>query len=181
MFLKFARLGKKLIKPRERLRFIGHGFHVYDYLIRVPLIFVGKDIFPEDNWISDQVRQVDISPTIVEAFGLKQKNSKIHGRSLIPLIKGHKLAEVPAYSEACGSVLRDKTRWLAGIRTPKFKYVIAPYTNNIHDLLYDLENDPNEKKNIVAKRPEIVREMRQKLQEIRKADEAAAIKRKLKV
>jgi len=180
-FLKLVKLGRKLKKPREKLHFSGHGFHVYDYLIRVPLIFAGKGIFPEDTWISDQVRQIDIFPTIVEALGLKHDNIKIHGRSLLPLIKGQKLPQVLAYSEACGSALRDKSNWLAGIRTPKFKYVIAPYTTTIPDALYDLEKDPNEKKNIATKRPDIVQELRQKLQEIKKADEAAKIKRKLKV
>jgi len=174
-FLKLAWVGKKLKKPREKLnlKFSRHGFHVYDYLVRVPLLFAGRGIFPEDTWISDQVRQIDVFPTIVEALGLKHDNIKIHGRSLLPLIKGQKLPQVPAYSEACGRVLRDKSNWLAGIRTPKFKYVIAPYTTTIPDALYDLEKDPNEKKNIATKRPDIVQELRQKLQEIRKADEAA--------
>jgi len=175
----YSRLKRRLGKTDSKLHLVGHGFHVYDYLVRVPLVFVGKDIFPKATVIRDQVRQIDIFPTIAEALELKYDYSRIHGRSLLPLINGEAMPEIPAYCEACGAVLPDKTRWLVGIRTSKYKYVFGPYANDIPDELYDLERDPNEKKNIVAKSPEVARELKQWLQEIKRADEAAVTKRKI--
>ena len=166
-------------KVDSRLQLLGHGFHVYDYLVRVPLIFVGEGIFPEGKQIVDQVRSVDLFPTIVEALGLKPDNIKqIHGRSLLPLISGEELPEVPAYCEASKGLLGGKARF--GIRTVKYKYIFAPYASDIPDELYNLEKDPKENNNIVAQRPEMVRELRQKLQEIRKEDEVTVAKRKIK-
>ena len=106
--LKKLKLVKK--QDKDRLYFIGHGFHVYDYLVRVPLIFVGKKIFPENRWIPNQVRQIDIFPTIIDTLNLKYTSDyKIHGRSLLPLIRNEKMQENPAYCEACGAVLPDKS------------------------------------------------------------------------
>lgn len=173
------RLNKIRAKTSHDLYRVGHGFHVYDYLVRVPLIFAGRDIIPQNKWISDQVRQVDIFPTIVETLDLKKRDLRIDGRSLLPFIKGQTLPELPAYCEACGTGLLDKTKWLAGLRTTKYKYVFSPYTSDSTDELYDLVKDPNEKRNIISKQPEIARELRLRLREIRKVEAIAAIKRRV--
>ena len=173
------RLNKIRAKTRHDLYRVGHGFHVYDYLVRVPLIFVGREILPQNKWVSDQVRQVDIFPTIVETLDLRNRDLRIDGRSLLPLIKGQTLPELPAYCEACGAKLTDKTKWLAGLRTPKYKYVFSPYASDPADELYDLAKDPNEKKSIISKKPEIARELKLKLQDIRNVEEIATIKRRI--
>jgi len=174
-------LGRKLrLKSASRLHRLGHGFHVYDYLVRVPLIFVGRGILPENKIIPAQVRQIDIFPTIVDLLGLEHPDSRLNGRSLLPLMKGEELPEIPAYCEACGGSLGDKSRWLAGLRTPKWKYVFAPYSNDVADELYDLENDPAEKENIASKRPRVARELRNRLLEIRKGDELDTVRQKVR-
>lgn len=174
----YLRLKRKFVETQPRIYLTGHGFNLRDYLLRVPLIFVGKGVFPAGKVVSDQVTQVDIFPTIVEALGLKHGTIKTHGRSLLPLINSKHLSEIPAYCEVQGPLL-PKSRWLAGIRTSKYKYIFTPYADNIADELYDLEKDPNEKRNIMTKRPEVARELKQWLQEIRITDEAAVTKRKI--
>ncbi len=177
----YSKLRRKLRKTKDQLSHIGHGFHVYDYLLRVPLIFVGKDIFPRGERVMDQVRSVDIFPTLVEALGLKHENIKqIHGRSLLPLISGEELPEVPAYCEASKGLFGDRTRLLTGIRTAKYKYVCAPNADNIPAELYDLENDPKEKNNILTRRPDVVQELKQQLQKIRKEEMMTIEKRKIR-
>ena len=172
--------GKLGLRTANRLQRLGHGFNVYDYLVRVPLIFVGESIFPKGRWISEQVRQIDIAPTLIEALELKHSGNqipnarlsdKICGRSLMPSINGYELPEIPAYCEACGSSLGDMSKWLAAVRTPEYKYICRPYTNYSREELYDLENDPHEKRNIIDGAPKIAQELRQQLAEIRRTSD----------
>jgi len=159
-FFKIARTMKK----EESLRIVGHGFHVYDYLITVPLLFVGKGIFPENKAIDSQVSQVDILPTLVDALKMNiQGEFRPDGQSLMPIIRDQQMQEIPVFCEACGAVLPDQSKWLAGIRTPKYKFVYGPYNEKVKEELYDLENDPNERKNIAKKHPEIATELKSKI------------------
>jgi len=148
-----------LKEEHEILPTVGHGFHIKEYLIRVPLIFVGKDIFPENRTITDQVSQVDIFPTIFDSLGLKiGARIRIDGRSLMPLVKNERITEIPVFCEACGSHLGDRKRWFVGIRTPRYKFIYSPYDHERPQELYDLKNDPAEKKNIVCEHQEIAQE-----------------------
>lgn len=158
-------LGKRI--PCRLFNVETHAFHIYDYLIRVPLIFVGNP-FPKNRMITDQVRQIDIFPTIIDAFKLKtNRDGEIHGRSLLPLIINRKVKEEPAYCEAIWHGKLDKKRLLRGIRTSGYKYVYAPYNKDIPEELYDLKNDPDEKENILKKRKELAKKLRQKILQIR--------------
>jgi arylsulfatase A-like enzyme len=162
---------------RNRLHLLGHGFHVYEYLVRVPLLFVGKGLFPKNTIIPDQVRQVDIFPTMLDALGLHYDIDTINGRSLMPSLQGQPLEEVPAYCEACGAVLFDQKKWLRGIRTSHYKYVYGPYSDKIPEELYDLKKDPHEKQNIVKEKPEIARKLREEIQTIVSGQERTKLKK----
>ncbi|MGD2249936.1 MAG: sulfatase-like hydrolase/transferase [Candidatus Methanofastidiosia archaeon] len=156
----------KKFKNRDRFFLLGHGFHVYEYLIRVPLICVGENVFPEKR-IPHQVRQIDIFPTLVDTLGLESNTTyTVHGRSVLPLIKGRSLKDVPAYCEAVGDVSFDKSMWLAGLRTPQYKYIYGPYSDSIPEELYNLENDPHEQRNIVKEKPEIAKKLRNEIKKI---------------
>jgi arylsulfatase A-like enzyme len=151
-------------KSRGPLETTGHGFHVYDYLVRVPLILVGKGVFPANKAINLQVSHVDLLPTLVEALSLDVGAiQETDGRSLMPLIRGEPLPELPIILEACGKRLRDKSNWLTGIRTKNYKYAYSPYNDEIEEELYDLTRDSDERRNIARSEPEIARKMREML------------------
>lgn len=175
----------KLARKEERLHLVGHGFHVYDYLIKVPLILVGKNILPANKIITKQVRQVDILPTIVDILNLEyNSSSQLNGRSLVHLIDGKDEEEPPAYCEACGVVLPDKTKWLSAIRTPTYKFIYGPYSNDIPQELYDLKNDPYEKVNIVNKHPDLARKFKRMIEDIisiHEKDEIKSVIKRLKL
>jgi len=140
---------------------LGHGYHVYDFLVRVPLIFAGQGLFPGGTRIDAQVRQIDIMPTILEALGIGQDTGlKIHGESLLPMVSGERMEDLPALIEACGHVIRDPRRWLMGIRVPPWKYVFAPHDPKIPPELYHLGKDPTESTNLVNEQPAIAEELR---------------------
>jgi arylsulfatase A-like enzyme len=162
-FLGFLR---KLRKNRPLNQPIGHGFHVYEFLIKVPLIFVNEALFSKGLVIPDMVRLIDIFPTVIDALGIGPLNKEIHGRSLLPLVNGQHIPEVPAYCEAFGPMTKNKKQWIVGIRTSKYKFAYAPFNEKIPPELYDLENDPLEKRNIFHKQPKIAAKLKQKIIEI---------------
>jgi arylsulfatase A-like enzyme len=139
----------------------------YDEVIRIPLLFAGYG-FNESVIVEQQVRNVDIFPTILELINLPKMNYEVNGKSLVPLIKGKNIEMEPAYMES--SILKTATknpRSVIGIRTEEFKYFrnINDENNNAH--LYNLKNDPFEENNLVKENPEIVKKMEKSMEKIR--------------
>src|SRR5205814_783585 len=65
-----------------------HGFFVYDADIRIPLILAGPGV--PALVVGDQVRIVDVMPTILDRLGIDIPRS-MQGRSLLPLAHGRHL------------------------------------------------------------------------------------------
>lgn len=143
----------------------GHGFHVYDFLIRVPLLFVGAGIFPGAKVVPDQVRQIDVFPTLLDALGLDIP-APVHGQSLVPATRGERLSKVPAVVEAVGTRNPNPKNRRVGIRSPEWKYVFTPQNLSFPDELYHLEEDPQERRNLAKTHPAVAEDLRQQLLEI---------------
>lgn len=159
--------GLKLSPYQKRVmvetRMVG-GHRLYDDLIKVPLIFSGVNI-PSNKKITQQVRHVDIFPTIEDVISLPKKND-IDGESLLPLINGKKIHENPAYIESPPAVKEEHIKEkIIGVRTSSYKMLKQENSGNIVEL-YDLVNDPLEEENIVSSHPELVKEMESKLEKI---------------
>ena len=141
--------------------------YLYDEIVHVPLIMIGGELKPKI--ISQQVRHVDIFPTLTDLVECTIDNDVIHGESLLPLLNDSKLDEKPAYIE--GTIRMKKTaEAVVGIRTPKFKYFRSRDNNIRKRHLYNLENDPLEEHNIINNNPDIVKEMEQILISIQRDD-----------
>ena len=152
------------VAPRDQK--VGHGFHVYDVLLRVPLLFYGPGLFPAGTLVSDQARQIDVFPTLVDALGLEMPH-QVHGRSLMPLVRGERLPEEPAHVEAVGTHIPDPRDWRIGLRTSKWKYSFAPENPAIAEELYDLQADPQERRNLARSRRTVAEDLKRTLLEIR--------------
>lgn len=138
---------------------------LFDDKIRIPLLFVGNSV-PKGQLIDNQVRTVDIFPTIAELIDLKFEKST-DGRSLKPLMDGKILDDVPAYLESNPLVLQESND-VVGIRTSKYKYFRDKDDPKKRVHLYDLENDPFEDHNIQDKNQQKTIELEDILQEILK-------------
>lgn len=137
----------------------GHGFHVYDSLTRVPLLIAGHQLPRAGQTIPDQVRQIDIMPTILDLAGLgDQIPTTVDGRSLAPLMRGESLPEEPAFIESCQNAREPSD--LYGVRAAGWKYACNISDPAMPPELYDLANDPAERDNLAAKLPQQAATMR---------------------
>ncbi len=129
---------------------------LFDDNVHVPLLFYGFGI--EHQVISQQVRLVDLMPTITELVGIKETIPDIDGQSLVDLMRGKTIPELPVFMET-SQLIQKKANESIGLRTSKYKY-FRDYdepTKRVH--LYDLKNDPFEDDNIAEKNPSIINEL----------------------
>lgn len=141
---------------------------LFDDKIKIPLLLIGKNI-PKGKKISQQVRTVDIFPTLFDLMDIKI-DEKIDGSSLTNIMNGQIEDEKIAYIESNPLVLSESND-VIGIRTSKYKYFRDKNNskNRIH--LYDLENDPFEDLNIASSNVNKINEFEQMLSEIQKDSE----------
>ena len=136
----------------------------FDDRFLIPLCFSGFGITSK-HIISDQVRSIDIFPTIMDMINSPDIHN-IRGRSLLPYLEGKKMNEVPVLIESLPPSLNAYTTNSVGIRTSEYKYFRDRNkpTKNVH--LYDLVKDPLEERNLADKLPHIVQKMENILNEI---------------
>ena len=140
-----------------------HGIFVYDDTLHVPLLIAGPGV-PGGKVVGEQVRSIDILPTLAELLGLPP-NPAAQGLSLRPLLQGGKLPAGTGANYAYIETLYPKTymNWseLRGIRTDRWKFVLAPQPE-----LYDLQHDPAERENVVKRYPAEADHLEKKIWEI---------------
>lgn len=135
-----------------------HGFFIYDSDIRVPLIIR----FPEGKFaghvISNQVRSIDIMPTVLHLLGDEIPES-VQGKSLLSLIlKDEAQDELLAYSETYWPRYHYGWSELKFLRKGRYKFIDAPQPE-----LYDILEDPGEVNNLVNKKASLGHEMKRDL------------------
>ena len=147
----------------EKLGERAYGVFCYDYTLNATALFYHENL-PKTT-IKQQVRSIDILPTILEFLGISHDSSfmPIQGLSLLPMTKGSIEPRI-AFSQSgnplnTGKPPKEPNVW--SIRTDEWKYI-----KNIHndsEELYNLIDDPNEDSNLIDKLPEIADELRLKL------------------
>ncbi|MBU0483606.1 MAG: sulfatase-like hydrolase/transferase [Proteobacteria bacterium] len=137
---------------------IGHGMEYYDQQVHVPLI-IKMPRGSEHKEVKDMVQSIDIMPTILDVVGM-EKPFNLHGKSFLPLITG--TGDVVDRTYVYG-----ENNDFAYLRSVEWKLVVVrkDLTKKIgeKDLLFNLNSDPDELKNIKNEAPEVYQELRQKL------------------
>jgi arylsulfatase A-like enzyme len=129
----------------------GHILHVYDSLVKVPLVMRWKGRLPGGRTIPRMVRQPDILPSVLDLLGSPRGRSKeFDGRSFKPLLDGGTWRPSPAFLSTGGYLSQIEIR---GVRTEGWKYTFGPHNDELPEELYDLRKDPGETKNLAAGRP----------------------------
>jgi len=140
-----------------------HGIFIYDDTLHVPLIMAGPRV-GAGKVVKDQVRSIDLLPTVAEFLRLPP-NPAAQGVSLWPLIERGQPLPGKGSNYAYIETLYPKTymNWseLRGMRTDRWKFILAPKPE-----LYDLEKDPAEKVNILARHPAEADQLQKKIWEV---------------
>ena len=149
----------KLSEYKKRLlRFsVNSDVKLFDDICRVPLLFLGTKV--PKKIISDQVKNMDIFPTIFDLIGLKNELNASN-QSLVPLMEGKKVKETDVFIY---SVTNSDDEVVIGIRTNEFKYFRKINESINSALLFDLKNDPHEEINLIKEKQDLVVKLEQKL------------------
>ena len=122
-----------------------HGLFLYDATLRVPMVIAAPGVKP--RVVHEQVRNVDLAPTISELAGLAPQ-SDWDGESLLPLLQGRSRTDVPlSLAESWYPRLHFGWSELRSARVGEWKYIAAPRPE-----LYDLRRDRGETRNVVSER-----------------------------
>jgi len=152
---------------------MSHQYCVYDTLVQVPLIIRYPPLFEAGQRVSGQVQTLEIFTTIMDILGIAKSEipNDVRGRSLVP----KKLAGDPlpyAISEYLVPNLArmrrlypdcDINRYDRGLRAIRQNDYKGIFAFNGQCELYDLKTDPGETQNLAAQKPDLVQEMRSRL------------------
>ena len=136
---------------------------LFDELLLVPLIFAGSEC--KSKRVYQQVRTVDILPTLLEILKIKFNENELDGHSLYGLMNGEKNDENIAYVES-NPLIQLESDDVIGIRTSKYKYFRDSINPEKRIHLYDLQNDPFENENISNRNMELVKKFEKELQDM---------------
>jgi len=142
---------------------VQHGYTLYEEVIRVPLIIRYPPRIPESVVIDGKiVRSLDMTPTVLDLAGIK-RHAEMQGESLMPLVLGF---QAPRREFA---VSESPFADMKAVVTRKWKYIYTsgtrPLKPNLRSAqapggrLYDLEDDPDELRDVSSEHPEIVKEL----------------------
>ena len=159
----------------------GHGDHLYDEVLLVPLIFHLKGTVPENVMIKNQVRVIDIMPTVLDILDVPVPKI-IEGVSLVPFFKKSATTPLVAFTEAADNLNRLNIVEPVSIRTPEYKYIFYPrlkeevltylkskkkitgYSVDMYNQgegeLYNLIDDPEELNNIIKLNNSVAKDLR---------------------
>ena len=143
---------------------------LYQEITRVPLLIHLPGM--KGRRTKALVSSVDIMPTLLELAGVEIPES-VEGKSFLPLLREEKdtfrdfvLTSPPLYNPGDSSRVVDD--FLRTVEEPHFSTVTTPKwtflysTENSPAQLYDIENDPKESENVIAKNRQVAQDLHQK-------------------
>jgi arylsulfatase A-like enzyme len=141
-----------------------HAVSMFEETTRVPIVIVAPNQIAPKTEVKARVRTIDIAPTILDLLGL-EPHPRMSGKSLLPLAKGQtEPDERVVVSEGRGSraIMHGKYRLIT--RTGDARITIQGNETRESEVeLYDLESDPGERHDLAKKKPEVVAEMKARL------------------
>jgi arylsulfatase A-like enzyme len=155
----FARAKRDLGEATARIyahNVLGHGFHLTEELIRVPLVVVDPDrVVPGST--NDSLRsQLDLMPTLLDLVGVRDERAPTADRSFLTAPAPEKI-----YVEANGSGGKKFASrcYLRGARSRDWKFWRIEGGGEERRVLWNLAEDPRETTNLATERPDRVADL----------------------
>jgi len=128
----------------------GHGDHLVQGIVRVPLLFNWRGRLPAGAVVSGPVQPVDLPATLAELIGAPGFDTQ--GTSLVPRIgdSGHDHGDL-AFSELPEDNAREVREW--AVQDGRYKLIVTRPDDRIQ--LFDLLEDPEESVNLAGSLPEV--------------------------
>ncbi len=153
---------------------VGHGHAMYEEVVRVPLVISGPGI-AEGVRSSTTWSLLDVAPTVLDVLGLEVP-AQMRGRSLVPILglqaEAPKpwdglLIESPAYGP-------NSTVLVAG------SHKLITRSDGV-ELVFDLGEDPEERRNLVKVDPETTERLRSQMSALMASMGTAPLAERLKI
>lgn len=146
------RTGKSNIHPDD-----DRIWPLYQEITHIPLMIAAPGV-AGGRRVKELTQSVDLLPTLLDLTGVKAEGVEMHGRSLRPLMQGKSRGWPRRYAFSSpfirngGPTVTDK-RWT----------YISYGEKQGEPELYDLKEDPAQKKNLIRKRPDVASRMHKAL------------------
>jgi len=128
-----------------------HGNSLYEEQVKVPLIIDIPGV--SSGTVDIPVSLIDLAPTLLDVLGIEPPH-RLKGRSLVARMLGHNPPAKPVFGE-----VSTKRMVVSG----DLKLIVDTWRRTVE--LYDLKNDPGERRNLVESRPRRVAELHRLLNE----------------
>ncbi|MBU4267257.1 MAG: tetratricopeptide repeat protein [Acidobacteria bacterium] len=138
----------------------GHQVFCYEENLRVPLIFHALKRLPKNMRLKRKVGLTDVMPTILDFLQIPVP-AALQGRSLLPAMQKMDTAEPDLYLESFFAHEAFNCAPIQGIIQKNYKYLDLPKPE-----LYDLLQDPGERKNLVSGSAVLGQKMKTSLNEL---------------
>lgn len=133
--------------------FTGHAASIHEEAARVPLL-IRLPGGTSATRIHALTQSIDLLPTLIDLLGIRCPMETMQGRSLAPLIHGRSgRVNEYVFTRARGPEGRHKY----AIRSED--YALLLFRNETWRELYDMSDDPGQRRNIIGERPQVERAM----------------------
>lgn len=173
----------------DRHHYFYHAASVYQGVLHVPFLVRAPGVVPAAMKVAAPVEVVDIAPTVFDMLGLDDPEAGFEGVSLVDTWKGGRRSRSEVYAEWSERQYLKDRRPIYVVRDGKWKFIYNP--DGVHPSvppfesygsafpigvaeLYDLDADPGETNNILARHGDKAAELRAKVEAFAAEKEANA-------
>ncbi len=134
---------------------LDHGDTLFEEVTRVPLIVSWPGRVPAGKVVEETVSGIDVPATVLDLVGVADRLGD--GRSLVPCWSGAGCGSRPVFAEAIGFGGEPlHAAWRGSL-----KYVARETAGGTRELLFDLRDDPGERRDLARRRPRDLARMRE--------------------
>ena len=143
--------GRHLVRSQP----LFHGFGtLWEGGIRVPMILRWPGGLPANRTVSQPAISMDITATILDVVGLERWTEGLDGISLLPILRGEREGRERIF------FWRTNFPRQKAVRQGRWKYIVDGGTQ----LLFDLETDISERRNLFFAHPDVAARLRSALE-----------------